>query len=65
LEVEHVEEVAENRHIVGNVGIGFVELRIGEIVAAAIRQRIEAPVVLDEFHKGSMVAVRVLDMATL
>lgn len=65
LEVEHVEEVAESRHVVGNVGIGLIKLGIGQIVSTAVRKRPKTPVALDELYKRSVVAVRVLDVAAL
>jgi len=63
VEVEHVKEVAESRHVMGNVRVVFVELRIGKIVAAATGKGRKTPIALDKLHKGGMVAVRVLDMA--
>src|SRR5271170_3729390 len=46
--VEGIKQIVERRHVGGNVGVALFALRIGEIVAAAIGQRLEVPVALDE-----------------
>ena len=65
LEVEHVEQVAESRHVVRNVGIGLVKLGIRQNVAAAAGKRAMTPIALDEFYQRSVVAIGMLDVAAL
>ena len=48
--VEHVEQIPDGRHVRRHVGIGAVHLRIGEIVAAAAGQRLQAPIALDKLN---------------
>src|SRR5215831_1126543 len=61
LEVEHIEKIAERRHVLGNIGIVIVipSRGIGQIVAAAVGKRRKASVALDELRERSVVAVRV------
>lgn len=62
VEVEHVEEVADRRHVDGNIGIFILGARIGQVIAAALAELAEIPVPLDEFHEGRMLAVDVGDV---
>ena len=51
VEIEHVEEVADRRHVDGDVGVVVVGARVGQVVAAALAELAEQPVALDEFHE--------------
>src|SRR5215467_16024908 len=44
VELEHVEEIADRRHVGGNVRIVVAAPGIRQVVAAAACQRLEAPV---------------------
>src|SRR5579871_704107 len=63
IKVEHVEQVADCRHVRGHVGIGAAHLGIGEIVAAAMGQRLEAPIALYELNHRGMIVIAVHDLA--
>src|SRR5262245_48860193 len=61
IEVEHIEQVADRRHVARHIGV-VVMLRVGEVVAAARCQLLlEPPVPLDEFHERGMLVVDVAD----
>src|SRR5260370_9694882 len=61
--VEHVEQVPDRRHVLRDIGIGATHLGIGEIVAAAAGQRLQAPVALDELNDRGMVVITVDHLA--
>src|SRR6266481_6697824 len=63
-EVEQVEQIADRRHVDGNVGIVVVDARIGQVIAAALGELAEMPVALDELHKGGVFIVDVADVTT-
>jgi hypothetical protein len=52
VEVEHVEEVPDRRHVRRNIGIVVVGPRIGQRVAAALAERTKMPISLHELHDG-------------
>ena len=62
VEVEHTEEIADCRHLLGHVGMAGIHLRIGKIVAAARSQLAEVPVALNELHDRGVVVVAVHDL---
>ena len=63
-EIEHIEQVSDSRHVRWHVRIVIVNLRITQIVSAAVAERsIEHPVPFDEFHERGMLAVDVADTA--
>lgn len=62
-EVEEVEEVAESRAVQRHVGIIFADSGIREVIAAAMRERLQIPIPLDELEDGDMVGVGVADVA--
>src|SRR6266702_2912921 len=63
LEVEEVGEVADGGTVDGDVGVGVLLLGVGEIVAAVAGERLQLPVVLDEFEDGDVVRVLVRNVA--
>jgi hypothetical protein len=48
-EVEHVEQVPDGRRINRHIGIVVIRDRVRQIVAAAAGQRLQLPVMLDNF----------------
>src|SRR5713226_7904275 len=62
-EVEEVEEIAERRTVERHIGIIVLDNGIGEIIAAAMRQRFQVPVALDELQDRDVVRVGVADVA--
>jgi hypothetical protein len=62
-EVEQVEEITDGRAVEGHVGIIVVHSRIREVIAAAVRKRLQIPIPLDELEDGDVVGVRVADVA--
>ena len=59
VEIEHVEEVADRRHIHRYPRILPIHDRIRQVVAAAIRDLAEMPVPLDELQDRHLIVVRV------
>jgi hypothetical protein len=57
--------VPDRRHVDRQIEIVVVSFQIGQVVAAAVGQRAEVPVALDEFHNRGMLGIAVLDMAPL
>jgi len=49
VEVKHLEQVADRRHVAWDVWITGGCNRVGKIIAALVCQRLEAPVSFDEF----------------
>src|SRR5262249_18730575 len=65
VEVKHVEQIADGRHVARNVGVTIIVFRIGQIVAAAVTERgTKLPVPFNEFHKRGMLVIDVADMAS-
>src|SRR5229473_5660849 len=62
VEIEHIEQVSDCRHVDGNIGMVIVGARIGQIIAAALAELAEIPIPLDEFHKGRMFTINVGDV---
>jgi hypothetical protein len=62
-EIEHVEQVADGGHVEWHVRITYGRDRIGQIIAAALGQRLQMPVPLDELHNRRMVGVGVHHVA--
>jgi hypothetical protein len=50
VEVEEIEEVSDGRAVERHIGIVVVRHRVGEIVAAAVGQRLQLPVAFDELE---------------
>src|SRR5258708_37226693 len=63
VEIEHIEQLSDRRHVDGNIRIVIVGVRIGQIIAAALAELAEIPVTFDELHKGRMFAIDVGDVA--
>src|ERR1700709_1931078 len=63
IEVERIEQIAKRRAVGRHVRIFFRGLRVGQVVTAAIRQRLELPVAFDELQDRDMVAIAVMDLA--
>src|SRR6266851_2564211 len=61
--VEQVEQVADGWSVAGHVRVVLFGRGIGIVIAAAVRDRWQAPVVLDEFKDGDVVAVVVGNMS--
>jgi len=51
IEVEHVEQIANRRHVGWNIRIVIVHPRIGQVVATAVGEFAEMPVALNEFYE--------------
>jgi hypothetical protein len=49
IEVEQVEQIADRRAILRDIGIVVIHPGIREIVPAPLRQRFQVPIPLDEF----------------
>src|SRR3954469_10350308 len=62
-EVERIEQIAERRAVGRHIRIVLRRLRVGQIVTAAIRQRLELPVAFDELQDRDMVAIAVMDLS--
>src|SRR6266702_2010525 len=65
VEVEQTEQVAHGRAVHRHVGIAGSGLRVGQVVEAAGRQRVQAPVALDKLEDRGVVGVGVVDRALL
>src|SRR6266849_6633686 len=63
-EVEEVEEIAKCRTVERHIGIIVLDNGIGEIIAAAMRQRFQVPVALDELQNRDVVGVGMADVAS-
>ena len=64
-EAEQVEQVADRRSIVRHIRIGRAHYRVGHIVPAAVGDRTETPVPLDEFEDGDVIRIVVRDVPAL
>ena len=64
LEMKSVKQIAKRRPVNRNVGVVLFCDRVGEIVTAAVADRADVPVPLDEFVDGDVVAVGVRDVAS-
>ena len=53
IEVEHVEEIANGRHVDGDIRTIIIHPRIGKIVAAALAEFAEGPVTLTPAGSGA------------
>ncbi len=60
-EVEQAHQVADRRAVSGHVGIVTPQLRIGQVVGAALGHRRQPPVALDELEHRDVVGVGVVD----
>lgn len=66
VEVKHIEQIANGRHVAWNVVIITVHFRVGQVIAAAIAEFcIQHPVPFHEFHKRGMLVIGVTDMAAV
>ena len=63
VEVEEVKEIADGRAVQRHIGIIVVRDWVREIVAAAVSERFEVPVALDEFEDGNVISVAMADVA--
>ena len=63
IEIEHVEQVADRRHVDGDVVVVITHARVRQVVAAAVAQLAEMSVAFDELHERGILAVDVRDMA--
>ena len=63
VEVERIEQIIERRAVGRHVRIVLRRLRVGKIVTAAGRQRLELPVALDELQDRDVVAITVMDLS--
>jgi hypothetical protein len=61
-EIKQVEEVADRRIVPRNIGIVVIGLRVRQVVSAAIGQRLQVPVALDELQNRDVVDVGVADV---
>src|SRR5262245_66497907 len=57
VEVEHLEQVADGRHVQRHVGVVGGDDRIRQVVAAATGQRLQAPGALDELYDRGVISV--------
>src|SRR5258708_8530934 len=64
VEVEAIEQVGERRAIGRHVRIVLRSLRVGKIVAAAGRERLELPVALDELQQRGVITVAMVYFST-
>ena len=64
-EAEEVKQVAKRRRIPRNIWIPIFNKRIGEVVAAAIADRWQIPVALDELEDGNVVRILMRNVAGL
>src|SRR5262249_7702909 len=62
IEVEHIEQVADRRHVGRDVEIVGHD-RVRQIVTAAAGERLQSPVSLDEFENRNVVGVAVSHLA--
>src|SRR5262249_25505611 len=58
LKIEHVEEIADRRHVVRNIGVILMD-RVGQIIPTALRQWLQQPVSFNELQHGGMVGIAV------
>src|SRR6266852_1013917 len=63
VEVERIEQVVERRAVGRHIRIVLRDFRVGKIVTAAGRQRLELPVALDELQDRNVVAITVMDLS--
>src|ERR1700716_1344041 len=63
VEVESIEQVGECRAVSRHVRIVLRRLRVGQIVAAAGRQRLELPIALDELQDRDVIAITMVDLS--
>jgi len=61
-EVKHVEQITDGWHVDRDIRI-IVDNRIRQVVTAALRERTEIPVVLDEFHERGVLGTDVTNVA--
>src|SRR5882762_7507704 len=64
IEVKHIEQVGQRRHVLGNIRLVVPHPWVRQIVPAAIGEGAQLPVALDELQDGDVVGVRVIDLAT-
>ena len=62
-EVEQIKEVADGRGIERHIGVAFLGDGVREIVAAAMGERLQIPIPLDELENRDVVGVSVADVA--
>ena len=58
-EMEHVHQITDRWQIAWHVGIVVIRHRVREIVAAADRQRLKAPIALDELEDRDVIVIGV------
>src|ERR1700679_132015 len=63
-EVEEVEQIVQRRRVQRRIGPRQL-YRIREVIPAAVRYRLHAPVALDEFENRDMVRVLVRDVPVM
>src|SRR5215510_8599090 len=59
IEIEHLEQISDGGAVAGHIGIVLMRDRVGEVIAAARRERPETPIALDELQDRDMVIVGV------
>jgi hypothetical protein len=62
VEIEQVEQVADRRHVDGNIGMVIVDARIRKVIAAALAELAEMPVSFHELHERRVFIVDVADV---
>src|SRR5580704_3483219 len=65
VELKHIEKIPDGRTIERHVGIVVVGNRVREIVPAAMSQRFQIPISLDELQDRDVIGVGVADMTAL
>lgn len=63
VELKQIEQIANGRAVFRHVSVIVIGNGIREVVSAALRERLEPPVALDELQDGNVVRVRVADVA--
>jgi hypothetical protein len=62
-EVEQIKEVADGRGIERHIRVAFLGDGVREIIAAAMGERLQIPIPLDELENRDVVGVSVADVA--
>ena len=63
-EVEQIEEIADGRGIEWHIRVVSLGYGVREIIAAAMGERLQIPIPLDELENRDVVGVSVADVAT-
>ena len=62
-EIEQIHQVGDRGRVGRHVGVIFLDDRVGQIIAAAIADGFEKPVVLDKLQDGHVIRIRMRDVA--